>query len=44
MGSSPGDSDFFSCYEFFLSLSFLPVGRAGRVYTAGKKWLKLFPQ
>lgn len=25
MGSSPGDSDFFSYYEFFLSLSFLPV-------------------
>ena len=30
MGSSPGDSDFFSCYtvSFFLSLSFLPVDSA----------------
>ena len=38
MGSSPGDSDFFSYYEFFLSLSFLPVNSAKkRVYTAGKE-------
>ena len=38
MGSSPGDSDFFSYYEFFLSLSFLPVDSAKRrVYTAGKR-------
>ena len=28
MGSSPGDSDCFSYYEFFLSLSFLPVDSA----------------
>ena len=29
MGSSPGESDFFSYYcEFFLSLSFLPVDSA----------------
>ena len=32
-------SDFFSCYEFFLSLSFLPVESARRVYTAGMSWL-----
>ena len=45
MGSSPGDSDFFSYQEFFLSLSFLPVDSAEkRVYTAGKRWLILFPQ
>ena len=28
MGSSPGDGDFFSYYEVFLSLMFLLVNRA----------------
>ena len=31
MGSSPGDGDFFSYYEIFLSLMFLPVDRAKKV-------------
>ena len=30
MGSSPGVSDFSSYYEFFLSLSFLPVDSAAK--------------
>ena len=33
MGSSPGDSDFFSYDEFFLSLSFLPVESAKNLCT-----------
>ena len=40
----PAIANFFSYYEFFLSLSFLPVDSAKkRVYTAGKRWLILFP-
>ena len=45
MGSSPGDSDFFSYYEFFLSLSFLPVESAikRRVYHSGKEVANTLP-
>ena len=41
MGSSPGESDFVSYYEFFLSLSFLQVDSAKNVctYVAGERWL-----
>ena len=45
MDSSPGESDVFSNFEFFLSPLFSPVDSAKkRVYTAGKRWLILFPQ
>ena len=43
MGSSPGDNDFFSSCEFFLSLSFLPVDSAKTCVHSGKEVADILP-